>query len=728
MDRQPLPATPPPAARREELARAWTTNATSSAYIPRAVVEVEEVLLELVDEMLAALAGEDRPEPVGMRIGARLVDEGFIDPTALAATIDSLTNGLLGDVEPTPDTELARRVVALLGALSAGYADGLRSYTLTQQEQVKQALFNAMVRTEHNLRATENRFREVFTSSAVGIAITDLDGMLVESNPALSQILACPPGQLAGRVLPDFFLSDDADPNPRGTPGDVRAGYRRVLAGGAERVREHRRLRKEDGDTAWVFLAISLLHDGAGEPAYFVTMVQDISELQLLQDRLSHQLLYDALTGLPNRQHFASKLETVLGRAESDRTVTLCFVNLDGFAAVNHGLGHDFGDRLLRTVARRLEVVAGQERGLVARIGPDEFALLIEDTPATPNLDGVIDKINNELAEAEFIDDRGVGIGASIGAVRCATDEMSSAELFRAADSALRKAKATGRRQWAGYHAADDVRARERDVLAAELPAAWENGQLTVAYEPVVRLDGGTERTVAARPVLAWEREDGEQLDHRDCVELAERTGMSVQLGPAVLTEVCGRLIELRAVLGEQTGALARLQLTRLQTGDADLVGAVHRAIERTAVPASLLEIELDTAAVLDDHGDARDNLEVLAALGVSTGLCGFQGGPRELDLVADTAVKTVTLASDGAGAAGRETASPVLREETERLVRAIVAGGRECSVLDVRTEAEARWWAAAGATSVQGGVFGRPVAADELATLPDLTRPVSAG
>ncbi len=726
MDKKPVPATPPPVSRREELARAWTTSATSRAYIPRAVAEVEDLLLELVDQLLAALAGDEAPEPTGLRVGTRLVREGFIDPTALQATIDSLTRGLLGDLERTPDLELARRTVALLGALSAGYADGLRSYTLTQQEQVKQALFNAMVRTEHNLRATENRFREVFTSSAVGIAITDLDGMCVESNPALSQILACPPGRLAGRMLQDFFLSNDDVPDARGTPGDVRAGYRRVLAGEAERVHEHRGLRKEDGDTAWVFLAISLVHDGAGDPAFFVTMVQDITDLQLLQDRLSHQLLYDMLTNLPNRQLFASRLETTLGRAEPGATVTLCLVNLDAFAGLNNAFGHEFGNRLLKTVGQRLEDAAEGERALVARVGPDEFAVLIEDSATTPPLDDVIGKINAELAETEYIDGRGVGIGASIGAIRCVAEEMSATEVFRAADSALRKAKATGRRQWAGFHAADEARSRVRDGLSAELPAAWENGLLTVAYEPVVRADA--KQAVGARAVLAWEREDGEALGHRECVELAERTGMSVQLGPLVLAEACGRVPELRTLLDRHVGALMRFHLTRLQSGDADLVRAVQRAIKESGAPPNLLEIDLDTAAVLDDYGDARDNLGVLAEIGVSTGLCGFQGGPRELDLVADSEVRTVTLAVDGAGAAGRDTASPVLREETERLVRAIVSGGRECAVLDVRTEAEVRWWAAAGVTSVQGGVFGSPVAAGDLASLLDLTQPGSAG
>jgi diguanylate cyclase (GGDEF)-like protein len=749
MDSNSVPTTPP-LVNREELAHAWAVNTTSASYIPRAAAEIEAVLLELVDDLLAALGSDEPPDTVGLRVGVRLVDEGFIDPDALRATIDSLTDGLLRDIERAPSGRLARRTAALLGALSAGYADGLRRYTLTQQEHVKQALFNAMVRTEHDLRATENRFREVFTSSAVGIAITDLDGTCVESNPSLSQILACPPGQLAGRQLYEFFESDSdlagfGDPRGiggagvggprgmrgiRGAAGDVRAAYRSVLEGSAERVHEHRRLRKEDGETVWAFLAISLLHDGAGDPAYFVTMVQDITELQLLQDRLSHQLLYDALTGLPNRQHFASKLESTLGRIQPDGTLTLCLVNLDGFAAVNNGLGHHFGDRLLQTVARRLEHLASNEGALIARVGPDEFAVLIEDSPATRTVDEVIGDINAELGEAEYIEERGVGIGASIGAIRCGAGELSAAEIFRAADTALRRAKSTGRRQWAGFHAQDDGRSRERDALAAELPAAWETGQLTVVYAPVVRVaeDHRARHTVAARAMLAWDRGDGEALGHRDCVELAERSGMSVQLGPMVLRDVCARLPELRGVLGRQPGPVLRLYLTRLQSGDGDLVRAVHRAIKDTDAPASLLDIELDTAAVRDDYGDARDNLQVLTEIGVSTGLCGFQGGPRELDLVADTEVSTVTLGTDGAGAAGRDTASPVLRAETERLVRAIMSGGRECAVLDVHTEAEARWWAAAGVTTVQGALFGMPVAAGDLTALPDIPRPVSAG
>lgn len=669
--------TAPPVQRREQMARAWTRSATTASYIPRSVDDIESVLLELVDEVLSTLAADDFSLSSGARIGERLVDEGFIDPAALAATISVLSHELLADLESTPDTELARRTVALLGAMSSGYADGLRHYTLTQQEQVKQALFNAVLRAEHNLRGTENRFREVFASSATGIAITDLEGMCIEANPALAAILATGQDRLPGRMLTDIFRGDDA--------GDVMSAYRRILDGDQTRVHEHRSLRKENGELAWVLLAISLLRDGAGAPAYFVTMVQDVTELHLLQDRLGHQLLYDALTGLANRQCFHTKLETMLERAEPHATITLCCLNLDAFALVNNSFGHAVGDRLLQTVSRRLEEAMSDENGLVARIAGDEFAVLIEDSPTTPDIGDLIGMLTAELADPEYIDGIGVAVGASVGAVRRRAGDGDAVELFRAADTALRKAKATGRRQWAGFHGDEDRAAVELDRLAASLPAAWENGDLAVGFAPVVRLTD--RKVVGARAVLSWD-----EADHATCLRLAERTGWSVHVGPLLLLEACKRFAGSDGVL--------RVQLTRNQSGDADLVRAVHRALEESGLAADRLELSLDVGALLDDFGDGRDNLEVLGDIGVRVGLCGVTGGPLDLDLVSSAKVQSVTLS----GALG--TGSRVLAEETARTVRMFDAFGAACSVLDVPSREAADWWASIGVATAQGGVF----------------------
>jgi diguanylate cyclase (GGDEF)-like protein/PAS domain S-box-containing protein len=668
--------TAPPVHRREELARAWTRSATSASYIPRSADDLEALLLELVDALLTTLAADDFSLSEGRLIGVRLVREGFIDPAALAVTVEVLSTGLIGDLDATPDTELARRTIALLGALSAGYADGLRSYTLTQQEEVKQALFSAVLRAEHNLRGTENRWTEVFTSSATGIAITDLDGLCIEANPALAGIFEVEPATLPGRHLRDIFDGEGG--------GSVMAPYRRILDGEQSRVHEHRKVRKDNGEVAWVLLAISLLRDGAGEPAYFVTMVQDVSELHLLQDRLGHQLLYDALTGLANRQCFHTKLESALGRAEPTASITLCCLNLDGFALLNNSHGHAIGDRLLQTVGRRLEQVVSDETALVARIGGDEFAVLIEDSPRTPDIGELIDILTAELEYPEYFGDVAVAVGASVGGVRRRAADGTATDLFRAADSALRKAKATGRRQWAGFHDADDRAAIEQDLLASALPLAWENGDLTVEFAPIVRL--ADHEPVGAQAVLAW---DGR--DHETCVGLAERTGWSVHVGPSLLMEACRRF--------DPADGMLTVHLTRNQSADADLVRGVHRAIKDSGLAAASLEVALDIGAVVDGFGDARDNLEVLGDIGVRVGLCGFTGGPLELDLVSAAGVRSVTLSKAlGAG-------SPTLAAETERTVAVLGTLGATCSVLDVPSEEDAAWWASIGVGTGQGGV-----------------------
>ena len=667
----------PPVHRRVELARTWTRSAISSSYIPRSADDIESLLLELVDELLAILAAEPFSTSAGQRLGHRLVNEGFIDPPALTATVTTLSEGLLADLEVTPDTLLAKRTMELLGAVSAGYADGLRSYTLTQQEEVKQALFNAVLRAEHNLRGTENRFREVFTSSATGILITNLDGMCIEANPALGGILGVAEDRLPGRMLNDIFR-DEAS-------GDMTAPYQRILDGDVARVHEHRKLRKEDGEVAWVLFAISLLRDGAGDPAYFVTMAQDVTELHLLQDRLGHQLLYDALTGLPNRQNFHTKLESALERATAGSTITLCCLNLDSFAVVNNSFGHSVGDRLLQTVGRRLEEVTADETALVARIGGDEFAVLIEDSEKTPDIGELIGTLTAELAEPEYIDGAGVAVGASVGAVRRAGGDLTATELFRAADTALRKAKATGKRQWAEFHETEDRAAVELDRLAASLPAAWENGDLTIGFEPVVRLSDRA--PVGARAILSWQ-----EADHATIMRLAERTGWSVHIGPMMLREACQRFAGSAGVLS--------VQLTRNQSGDADLVRAVHRALGDSGLAADRLEVSLDVGALLDEFGDARDNLEVLRDIGVRAGLCGVTGGPLDFALVSDFGVRSVTLSP----ALGR--GSGVLAAETARTVEVFTGFGAASSVLDVPA-VDVDWWASIGVATGQGGVFG---------------------
>jgi diguanylate cyclase (GGDEF)-like protein/PAS domain S-box-containing protein len=504
-------------------------------------------------------------------------------------------------------------------------------------------------------------------------------GRFFEVNPALSEILASPAAELADRSLGEYF--DQAEP---GSP--------------FEPLRGRRKLVRADGETAWVYVSMSPLPEGERES--YVTTVQDLSELQLLQGRFGHQLLHDALTGVANRLYFESALETRLGRAAPDALITLCCVNLDAFSVINDGLGHEVGDRLLRTVAKRLEAAVAGEQALVARTGGDEFAILIEDSPGTPDIPQLVARINEALAEPEYVDGKGIAVGATVGAVRVPASGMAAPELFRAADAALHAARATGRRQWMGFDAQRDERTRQSLRDAATLPGAFENGELEVSYQPVVRL--ADRQTVAFQAALYWPGRSGGPLAETETMDLAESTGQSVLCGPWMLRRACENLSNL--------GTELRMRLSRLQSADDDLVAAVLRAIDAGDVPAHLLEIAFDTGAVLDEYGSAQDNLEVVADVGARTALWRFGGGPRELSMLARSSARSVILADPCDG-----KDCPVVTRATEALVSSLKEIGAAVSVDGVRTEDEAGWWAELGVDTAQGPLFGEPA---DLATI----------
>lgn len=653
---------------RRGLANEWLQVVAASAYVPMSVPELEAHLYDLVRMLTEALAAQPFSPAAGSRVGAQMVAGQLVGLDTLERSLALLAVRLFDFGQP-------RDVVALLGALSSGYANALRKRTLAQQEDMKRALLSAKHRAEQVMRATESRFREVFTSTPIGVAITDLDGRILEANPALATILACHPPDLAGASLADYLADDE--------PASVLHPPRGRL-----------KLVRCDGDTAWVFVAVSPLREGPEAPTSYVMTVQDLSELQLLQGRFGHQLVHDGLTGVANRLYFESALETRLGRAEPGASVTLCCVNLDGFSVLNKGLGHRVGDHLLRTVAKRLEDVVAGEKALIARTGGDEFAVLIEDSPRTPEIPELVGRINEALAEPEYVDGQGIAVTASIGVVRCPASRMSGTELFRAADAALHGARASGRRQWMQFDERHDERVRRDYRDAAALPGAFESGELEVGYRPVVRL--ADRHTVAMEAALHWpQRADGPRSD-RETMRLAEGTGQSVLFGPWLLRTACGN--RPRGPVDEGDPVL-RIRLSRLQSADDDLVAAVLRATESAALPPHLLELAFDTGAVLEEFGSAPDNLEVVAEIGVRTALCPFNGGPRELALLERTPARSVILDD-------RLAAEPLPRS-VELLVASVKELGAAVSVDNVRTEAQAGRWAGAGVDTAQGPLFG---------------------
>lgn len=655
-----------------------------TAYVALSPAEIERFLLELVDVLADAVQAEPfTAEPVAV-VGERLVRAHFTGPETLRRTVDVLGRALLFTPELRDVPELAEKVVTILGAVSASYASAMRLDAFDRQEEVKWALMAAKQRVERVLRVSEARFREVFGTSGFGIAITDLSGVCVEVNEALGEMLGIPHGELTGRRLIELFHPSDAEV--------LSAAYRAAGVGRVDRFREQRRLVRGDGEPVWVRLAVSLLRDADGRPAYHVTMAEDVTELHLLQKNLDFQLLHDSLTGLSNRQHFVTRLEAMHGRSRTG--ITLYHLDLDAFSVVNNGLGHVVGDQLLREVARRLEGVVAQEKALVARIGGDEFAIVVDGSPTTPKVPDMVERINDALAEPL---ECGAALSASIGVVDRPPADWDVDELLRAANATLHRAKANGKRQWLPYDRYEDTRSRTRLARAARMPGALAGGELEVEYLPVLELVSGKGLGQVAR--LRWD-----ESGHDECVELAEANGLSLALGQWALREAA------EAAAGWSAGTL-HVELSPMQSRDEDLVGTVKRILDETGLPGTGLRIFLDTRSMLADGGD---NAQVLRDNGIAVGLARFNGGQAELSLLGELSVDAMVLAPSVVRRLAEQRES-LPHKAIGQMVAAIREAGVAVFVPDVPTAELADWWRNVGVDGAFGGFTGPAVPGYEL-------------
>ncbi|CAM4109859.1 bifunctional diguanylate cyclase/phosphodiesterase [Kibdelosporangium persicum] len=548
------------------LARKWAYVLHSNVFLTFEQGQLERELSAVLDVLCDVVRGEPLDVGPASEAGARLVELGCTSDQALPCTMDTLGKGLLALPEFQPVTRYAEPIVLALGALSGGFSKANRQATLDQQETMKLSLLKAVRDAKWRLRQSEARFDEVAMSSASGILITDPDGRLVRTNGAIADILGYTSEELAGRTLFDLIHPDLAT--------ILRDDYRDLLAGRKDRVRQAQRLIRKDGDVARITLTASVLRNEHG-PSHLVTVIEDGTELMLLQGELNRQALHDVLTGLPNRQYFSTNVEIALRRADPRYGVTLFHLDLDAFAMICNGLGRRVGDQLLVSVSQRLRAVVAAEKAMVARFDGDEFGILVENTENTPRVATLVEDINSELAEPIYVDGHGVAVSASIGVVHKPSPAMDPSELLRAADFTLRRAKAAGRGQWELFHADQDERDRRKYTLAAAMPGAWEIGEISVVYRPVAAIEDG--RIVHVEALLRWERPDVGVLGHDQCVELAEHTGLILPLGEWLL-----RTASRQAGWWRQRatrGFHLVVGLTTNQAADADLVSRILRTV-----------------------------------------------------------------------------------------------------------------------------------------------------
>ncbi|GGR19942.1 GGDEF domain-containing protein [Streptomyces netropsis] len=665
-------------------------------------------LAGLLSESLRAQPFDPRP---AAEVGVALIRAHCTDPDALPLILDVIDAYLVLYCPPDdamPAEESRTRCSRLQHAVAAGFAGALRERTRVEQEAISRAALAAAAETERALHTSEARFRAVFEGAAIGIGIADVKGRITDVNEALTRMFGSMEHQVRGRNVGEMVHPDDSP--------EVWGLYRELVRGDRDQYRVEKPYYRTDGSVLWTDLTVSLLRDAAGEPQYQLALIEDITERRVLHERLRYEATHDALTGLPNRTLFFERLDRALEPGGDGARFGLCYLDLDGFKAVNDSLGHAVGDQLLLAVAERLRSCATAPDELVARLGGDEFVALVTGPAAQSDVTALAGRMLAALAEPVTIDGRDLSVRASIGIVDGPAGELGAAEVLRSADITMYRAKAAGGNRYELADADSDARVIARHSLTNCLPAALDNGEFFIEYQPLVRLTDGTVR--GAEALVRWLHPLHGVLGPDQFIPLAESTGLIVPLGRWVLEEAARQARAWRSE-GMCRGPMrVNVNLSPSQLRYPSLVPDTVAVLKNAGLDPSALCLEVTENALIGADEEELRPLRQLADMGVDIALDDFGTGYSNLSYLRRLPVSTLKLDRSFTRGMQCSPADPVDVKIVEGIVSLAHTLDLSVTVEGVETGIQADHLRLLGCDTAQGWYYARPGPPERLHTL----------
>ena len=436
------------------------------------------------------------------------------------------------------------------------------------------------------------------------VVVADAHGHVVDVNPAAQRLLGIPAAALIG-CRADTLFADHETPDGHGP------------------MPPHELLREARDRRGDLELVVTPLIDPRGATAGRVLVFRDVSERKELERNLRHLAYTDALTGLPNRTLFHDRLKQGLAVASRrDSPLAVLFLDLDRFKVINDSLGHDVGDRVLISVARRLGACLRDEDTL-ARLGGDEFAILLPETSGARGSSSVAAKLLRALVAPQVINGHELTVGASIGIALFPENGSDVQSLLRSADAAMYSAKARGRGRAALFTPDLGERYTLRQQLEVELRRGLRTGQLRLAFQPYHELNSGS--MVGYEALVRWKHPRSGLLAPASFLALAEDAGLLEAIDRWVLDEACRQARSWRSPLAVSVNVSpGRLRAGDLRQDTAHILG-------QTELDPGRLTLELSERTLFDDEPEAFGMLSEIATTGVGVALDDFGAGYASL-------------------------------------------------------------------------------------------------
>jgi PAS domain S-box-containing protein len=592
----------------------------------------------------------------------------------------------------------------LVRALNAGANDYVT-------KPVNLAVLEARMRTQLShrsaqmaLRVSEERYRVAVAGSNDGIWDWDLQEGSVHFSERWAGILGSDVSEFGS--APDEWFSRI---HPEDV-GRVKVEIDEAIQGRSAHLETQYRMRHRSGSYRWVLSRAAVVRTPEGQPTRMAGSLTDITDGKVV----------DALTGLPNRALFMDRLRWFIERARRypDRPFAVIVVDLDRIKTINDSLGHSAGDELLAAVARRLEksvrsldLVARLPTDdgapprighTVARMGGDEFTMLLSDITTVDDVTNVAERVQRVLSAPFAIEGREVFVSASIGIVVSTPDVSDAESLVRDADMAMYRAKTLGGNQVQLFDSVLRGYALRKLQLETDLRRALELSELHVELQPIVRL--ADQRVGGFEALVRWRR-DGQWVRADEFVKVAEECGLVYSLDLWVLRHTC-------TLLSSWPAAPCRfaVNLSGRSLKQPDLVERVQQVLAETGTSPDRVEIEITESAAIDSLKMATATLDRLHQMGLRLSLDDFGTGYSSLSYLHKLPIDTVKIDKSfidriGDASSDHEIVKTVI-DLAHRLKLDVIAEG-------VERQEQFEALRKLGCEQAQGYYFSRPVATD---------------
>ncbi len=578
-------------------------------------------------------------------------------------------------------------VQGLMALVAAAYSE--KDLDRRRADRASELMAQELQETMEAMEIQNLRFKAALDNMSQGLCLFDKDGRLAVCNQRFLEIYDYP-----AKVAPIGERLRDLLGRSAALTG-VDALERRLL------IDEHAEMDVSVGESleqTWPDgRIISILRKPVADGGYLDT-IADITESRVASARIAHLARHDALTDLPNRVLLRERLNEAVQDGRRGATCAVLCLDLDRFKMVNDTLGHPVGDALLVTVSRRLKALV-RATDTVARLGGDEFAI-IQRHMSSPTEPAVLaTRIINELSRPYQINGHNVQIGVSIGIEMIDDNSRDPDEALRNADLALYKAKADGRGQFRLFEPALHALATHRRQLEMDLRAALEHDQFEVYYQAQVDLKSSD--ITGFEALVRWRHPTRGLVSPADFIPLTEEMGLIDKVGAFVLETAC------RDAMSWPDSVRVAVNLSAVQFKTNRLVGLVDRALNRTGLPASRLELEITESVMLDDSSGVLSQLRQLKRLGVHISLDDFGTGYSSLSYIRNFPFDKIKIDRSFVQEVGSNADSLAIVRAVAGLCGSL---GIATTAEGVETEDQLRILTEEKCDSVQGFLFSKPV------------------